>query len=238
PVHNTNAQQVATVLNQFRSQYGVVMAVPGTNQIIINDRAANVQRMRAMIERVDQTSGGDLEAIALQYATADNVVDTLTQLMGGQQQAANAAAGIAPRITADPRTNSILVVGEPAARLQVTAWVAALDTPLSEGGGEPEVIYLKHGDAEELSPLLKELATGVAQAQAVAAAGGNTAAGGAAPVANVSTTAADRSTTILAEPSTNALIVNAPPKLMHELRAIIDQLDIPRAQVMLEAILA
>ena len=164
PVRNTNAQQVATVLNQFRSQYGVVMAVPGTNQIIINDRAANVERMRAMIQRVDQTSGGDLEVIALQYATADNVVDTLTQLMGGQQQAANAAAGIAPRITADPRTNSILVVGEPAARVQVTAWVTALDTPLAEGGGEPEVIYLKHGDAEELAPLLKELATGVAQA--------------------------------------------------------------------------
>ena len=59
--------------------------------------------------------------IPLQYATADNVLDTLTQLMGGQQQAANAAAGIAPRLTADPRTNSILVVGEPAARLQVAA---------------------------------------------------------------------------------------------------------------------
>lgn len=236
PVRNTNAQQVATVLNQFRSQYGVVMAVPGTNQIIINDRAANVQRMRAMIEQVDRTSGGDLEVIALKYATADNVVDTLTALMGGQQQAANAAAGIAPRITADPRTNSILVVGEPAARLQVSAWVAALDTPLAEGGGEPEVIYLKHGDAEELAPLLKELATGVAQAQAVAAAGGNTP--GAAPAANVSTSAADRSTTILAEPSTNALIVTAPPKLMRELRSIIDQLDIPRAQVMLETIIA
>lgn len=237
PVRNVNAQQVATVLNQFRSQYGVVMAVPGTNQIIINDRAANVQRMRAMIERVDQTSGGDLEVIPLQYATADNVVETLTQLMGGQQQAANAATGIAPRITADPRTNSILVVGEPSARLQVSAWVASLDTPLAEGGGEPVVIYLKHGDSETLAPLLKEFATGIAQAQAVAAAGGN-AATGAAPAANVSSSAADRSTTILAEPDTNALIVTAPPKMMRELSAIIDQLDIPRAQVLLETIIA
>lgn len=236
PVRNVNAQQVATVLNQFRSQYGVVQAVPGTNQIIINDRAANVQRMRGIIERVDTTSGGDLQVIPLQYATASSVVDTLTQLMGGQQQAANAAAGIAPRITADTRTNSILVVGEPAARMQVAAWVAALDTPLAEGGGEPEVIYLKHGDAEQLAPLLKEFATGVAQAQAVAAAGG--AAPGAAPAANVSTAAVDRSITILAEPSTNALIVTAPPKMMRELIAIIDKLDIPRAQVLIETIIA
>ncbi len=237
PVRNVNAQQVATVLNQFRSQYGVVQAVPGTNQIIINDRASNVQRMRALIEEVDQTSGGDLDVIPLQYATADNVVETLTQLMGGQQQAANAAAGIAPRVTADPRTNSILVVGEAAARLQVRAWVASLDTPLAEGGGEPVVIYLKHGDSETLAPLLKEFATGIATAQAVAAAGGNTAAGGA-PAAAVNTSAADRSTTILAEPSTNALIVTASPKMMRELIGIIDQLDIPRAQVLLETIIA
>lgn len=236
-VANVNAQQVATVLNQFRSQYGVVQAVPGTNSIIINDRAANVERMRAMIQRVDLSSSGDLQVIPLQYATADNLLDTLNQLMGTQQQAANAAVGIAPRITADPRTNSIIVVGEPAARIQVASWVASLDTPLQEGGGEPEVIYLKHGDAEELAPLLKEFATGIAQAQAVAAAGGNTATG-AAPAVSVNTSAADRSTTILAEPSTNALIVTAPPKMMRELIAIIEQLDIARAQVMLETIIA
>jgi general secretion pathway protein D len=236
PVRNVNSQQVATVLNQFRSQYGVVQAVPGTNQIIINDRAANVQRMRNIIERVDTTSGSDLEVIPLQYATAGNLVETLNQLMGGQQQAANQAVGIAPRITADSRTNSILVMGEPAARLQVAAWVSALDTPLAEGGGEPAVIYLRHGSAEELAPLLKEFATGVAQAQAVAAAGGG--ATGAAPSVSVSTAAVDRSITILAEPSTNALIVTAPPKMMRELSAIIEKLDIPRAQVLLETIIA
>src|SRR5690606_13743359 len=93
-------------------------------------------------------------------------------------------------------------------------------------------------DSETLAPLLKEFATGIAQAQAVAAAGGNTATGAAPAAVNVSSTAADRSTTILAEPDTNALIVTAPPKMMRELIAIIDRLDIPRAQVLLEAIIA
>lgn len=238
PVKNINAQQVATVLNQLRSSFGVVQAVPGTNSIIITDRAANVRRMRQIIESVDQTSGGELDVIALQYATAADVVRTLTQLIGTQQQA-NASAGIAPRITADTRTNSVLVLGEPAHRLQVAAWVASLDTPLAQGGGEPEVVYLKFGDAETLAPLLKEFATGIAQAEAVAAAGGAPAGGAAAaPVQSVSTSGADRSTTILAEPSTNALIVTAPPKMMRELKAIIGRLDVPRAQVFIEAIIA
>ncbi|HUG73178.1 MAG TPA: type II secretion system secretin GspD [Steroidobacteraceae bacterium] len=238
PVNNVNAQQVATVLNQLRSQYGVVLAVPGTNSIIVTDRAGNVNRMRNIIEQVDQTSSGDLQVIPLQYATAADVVATLTQLTGGQQQAANAAASLVPRVTADPRTNSVLVVGEAAARLQIAAWVANLDTPLAGDGGEPQVIYLKFGDAETMAPLLKEFATGIAQAQAVAAAGGTTAAGGGAAPAASASSAADRSTTILAEPSTNALIVTAPPKMMRELQNIIASLDIPRAQVFIEAIIA
>jgi general secretion pathway protein D len=237
PVKNVNSAQLATTLNQLRSSYGVVQAVPGTNQIIITDRAANVRRMRTIIERVDQTSGGELEVLQLRYATAPDVVRTLTQLIGTQQQA-NAAAGIAPRMTADPRTNSVLILGEPAQRLQLATWVAHLDTPLEQGGGEPEVVYLKYGDAETMAPLLKEFATGIAQAEAVAAAGGPVAGGGAAPPAAASTSSADRSTTILAEPSTNALIVTAPPKMMRELKAIISRLDIPRAQVFLEAIIA
>jgi len=238
PVKNINAQQVATVLNQLRSSYGVVQAVPGTNSIIVTDRAANVRRMRQIIESVDQTSGGELDVLVLQYATAADVVRTLTQLIGTQQQA-NASAGIAPRITADTRTNSVLVLGEPAHRLQVAAWVSSLDTPLAQGGGEPEVVYLKFGDAETLAPLLKEFATGIAQAEAVAAAGGVPAGGGAAaPAPTASSSATDRSTTILAEPSTNALIVTAPPKMMRELKAIIGRLDVPRAQVFIEAIIA
>ncbi len=238
PVKNINAQQVATVLNQFRSSYGVIQAVPGTNQIIISDRAANVRRMRDIIRSVDQESGGEMDVLQLQYATAADVVRTLQQLIGTQQQA-NASAGTAPRITAEPRTNSVVVLGEPAQRLQIAAWVSSLDTPLPQGGGEPEVIYLKYGDAETLAPLLKEMATGIAQTEAVAAAGGAPAGGGAAaPAVSVSTGGADRSTTILAEPSTNALIVTAPPKMMRELKAIIPRLDIPRQQVFIEAIIA
>jgi general secretion pathway protein D len=99
------------------------------------------------------------------------------------------------------------------------------------------VIYLQYSDAETLAPMLKEFATGIAQAEAVAAAGGTTAAGAGAAQA-VSTSAADRSTTILSEAGTNALIVTAPPKMMREIQGIISKLDIPRAQVYIEAIIA
>jgi general secretion pathway protein D len=47
----------------------------------------------------------------------------------------------------------------------------------------------------------------------------------------------DRSIGIWAEPETNALVVTAPPKIMRSVMAIVDRLDIRRAQVLVEAIL-
>jgi general secretion pathway protein D len=84
------------------------------------------------------------------------------------------------------------------------------------------VIFLHYADAEKIAPKLKEQMTGV-----VAAAG---ATGGAAAAA------LDRTTTIVAEPETNALIITAPPKTMRSLKSIIDRIDIRRAQVQVEAI--
>jgi general secretion pathway protein D len=48
---------------------------------------------------------------------------------------------------------------------------------------------------------------------------------------------ADRSTTIWAEPETNALVITAPAKIMRSLMAVVDKLDIRRAQVLVEAII-
>jgi general secretion pathway protein D len=47
----------------------------------------------------------------------------------------------------------------------------------------------------------------------------------------------DASVTIWADVSTNALIITAPPKIMRSLMAVIDKLDIRRAQVKVEAII-
>jgi general secretion pathway protein D len=131
-----------------------------------------------------------------------------------------------PRVVADDRTNSVLISGDPSQRLRIATWIAHLDTPLENGGGT-EVVYLKYADAEALAAKLKEQATGVAAAAAGGAAGG--AVGGA---------AADRSVTIWPDKQTNAIVMTAPPKMMRSLRTVIDKLDIPRAQVLVEAIIA
>ena len=66
--------QLATVLRQLQPQYGQLQPVPGTNSMIITDRASNVARIQRIVSRVDQSSNSNVEVIPLQNAIAGDVV--------------------------------------------------------------------------------------------------------------------------------------------------------------------
>jgi general secretion pathway protein D len=154
-------------------------------------------------------------------------VRTVNQLSQGQ--AAGEGAGVAVKVVADERTNSVLLSGEKSMRLKIKALIISLDTPKLGGGGDTEVRYLRYADAEKLAEKLKGQATASAKAQ-----GGPQAA---APPSPTSSANVDASVTIWADVPTNALIITAPPKIMKSLMAVIDKLDIRRAQVEVEAII-
>src|SRR6478609_2546018 len=221
---NINANSLATVLRQLVASYGTLQPMPGSNSIVINDRASNVARIRRIVARVDQASNSNIDVIRLENASAGDLVRTLNALTAGQP--ADAAAGVTPRIAADDRTNSILVSGDPSQRLRMSTWIAHLDTPLEDGAGT-ETRYLKYADAEKLANLLKGQAAGIAAAA--------TGTAGAAAAATAS--GGDRSVNIWGHKETNALVITAPPKTMRQLWTIVDKLDIARAQVQIEAII-
>jgi len=221
---NINANQLATALRQLVASYGVLQPIPGTNSITIVDRASNVQRIQAIVNKVDQASSNNIDVVRLENASAGDVVRTLNQLTAGQP--ADAAAGLRPSIAADERTNSILISGDPAQRLRYATWIAHLDTPQTDGGGT-DVVYLKYADAVTLATTLNGEAGKMAAATTAAPGAGATAA-----AASV-----DRTVSIWPHKETNALIITAPPKTTRMLRQIIDKLDIPRAQVQIEAII-
>ncbi|MEN9706332.1 MAG: hypothetical protein RLZZ393_2211, partial [Pseudomonadota bacterium] len=218
---NTSAAQMVQVLRPLVAQYGQLVSLPGTNTIIISDRANNVARIMKIIGRVDQAGDANIEIIPLQNSTAADVVRTIAALTAGQ--AAAEAGGVQTKVVADERSNSVLVSGEKAARLRIAALVAHLDTPL-ENGGDTQVRYLRYADAEKLAPRLKEQVSGTTAAPAAGGAGASPA-------------AAERSITIWPDKQTNALVITAPPKMMRSLLSIVDKLDIRRAQVLIEAII-
>lgn len=217
-IQNVPAAQLVPILRPLIAQYGHLAAYPGSNVLIISDHAANVERLMHIIQRIDQKSDEEIEMIPLQNATATEVVRVLTALTQGAQR-----EGAVPQVlAADERTNSVLIGGEKSQRLRMRALITHLDTPL-EQGGNTQVVYLRFASAENLANILKGYVT------EAGAESGKPAAPGAAP--------AGMAISIIPEPDTNALVITAPPKVMRNLRAVIDQLDIRRAQVLVEAII-
>src|SRR5882672_2486336 len=221
---NVSAAQLVPILRPLIPQYGQLAAYAAGNMLIISDRASNVSRIVRIIQRMDESGDEPIEVIALHNASAADVVRIVNSLNQGGQGAE--AAGAAAKIVADDRTNSILLTGEKSQRLKLKALIINMDTPLATGG-DTQVRYLRYADAEKIADKLKGQATATAKAQ-----GGPPTAGTGGGTSNV-----DASVTIWADVSTNALIITAPPKIMKSLMAVIDKLDIRRAQVQVEAII-
>lgn len=214
-VHNVGATQLVPILRPLIPQYGHMVAHAGSNMLIISDRASNVARMVAIIRRIDQASDEDIEVIRLQHASASEIVRIMTAL---SQTPRADGAPVTTSLVADARTNSVLIGGDKSDRLRLRTLIAHLDTPLEEGG-DTQVRYLRYADAEELAAKLQQHFTSQPTGAAAAAAGSGD---------NVS---------VWADTQTNAIVVNAPPKMMRALTQIVDKLDIRRAQVLVEAII-
>jgi general secretion pathway protein D len=219
-LENVGATQLVPILRPLIPQYGHLVAHSGSNMLIISDRAANVQRMLSIIRRIDQASDEDIEVVPLQHASASEIVRIMTAL---SQTPRSDGAPVTTSLVADARTNSVLIGGDRSERLRLRTLIAHLDTPL-DAGGDTQVRYLRYADAEELATKLQEHFSGQAQA----AAGGGPGAAGAGSAREVA---------VWADTQTNAIVVNAPPKIMRSLMQIVDKLDIRRAQVLVEAII-
>jgi general secretion pathway protein D len=217
---NIGAAQLVPILRPLLPQSAHLAAHQPSNALIVADRPQNMRRMMELVRRMDQAGTQEVEVIALENAAADDVVRMLGQL----NQAAQAAGGAPPiQVLGDSRTNSVLLAGSGAVRLQMRALIAHLDTPSAQGG-DTLVRYLNYADAEDLATKL--------QAQFGGSGGGatQTPEGGGAP-------ADSGPVTIWADAGTNALVINAPERVREDMLAVVNQIDIPRLQVQVDAII-
>jgi general secretion pathway protein D len=219
-LRNVSAAQMVPILRPLIPQYGHLAAYPASNALIISDRANNVSRLLKILQRIDQSGDDEVEVIRLENASAAEVVRVVNTL--NQAAAGGEGGGAQVKLVADERTNSVLMSGEKASRLRLRTLVAHLDTPL-ERGGDTQVRYLRYADAEKIADKLKTQLQGAATTATAAQQGAQA--------------AETKSTTIWAEPATNALVITAPPKLMRQLMSVVDKLDIRRPQVLVEAII-
>jgi general secretion pathway protein D len=224
-INHINAAQLVPILRPLVAQQGHLAAYPSTNVLIISDRASNILRIDRIIAQMDKEIDSDIEIIKLKHAFAAEVVRLLTGLnLAAPDQKNPSGGGI--RISADERTNSILLVGERIERLKYRAIIADLDSPVASSGNT-HVVYLRYADATNIANILSGVAQEVMKSESK-----NVGVGGGA-VGDIG-----NAVTVQADEDSNALVITAPASIFPSMRSVIQQLDIPRAQVHIEAIIA
>lgn len=238
PVENTNATELVPILRPMVPQYGHLAAVSSANALIISDHANNIGRIIEIIRRIDSAESEEVEVVQLKYAWVGDVVKTLEQLTpvetGSSKKSSRSSGNVRVRVVAEERTNRLILRGEKSARARVKALVVDLDRPV-ESTGSTQVIYLRHAEAEKVAEILSALVSGQS-ATSSSRSSSSSRSGSAAAAATLATpTATSGDITIQADETLNALIVRAAPADLAEIRNIVDQLDVRRAQVLIEA---
>ena len=219
-IKDTPALDLVPILRPMVAKYGHLAGVKSANALIVTDHASNVRRIEKIIERLDGSGVSELEVVQLEEAWVGDIVGILTSLdpekvsEGGKGK--SNASGVAGRIrvVADERANRIIIRGEKTARERVKKLITSLDQP-SKFSGKASVIRLQHADAKELAEMLKSLMGEVKDEKGKSQATGKV--------------------SIHADQGLNALVVRAEPSLMSEIKEIVSQLDVRRAQVLIEA---
>ena len=223
PVINVSVKELAPLLRQLNDSAGGgnVVHYDPSNVIMLTGRASVVNRLVKIIQRVDKAGDQEVDIVKLQFASALDMVNMINSIQQTSTSSkASTTSVLKPRLVADERTNSVIVSGEPKTRARVIKLVKSLDNEL-KNNGNTRVFYLKYANAKEVVDVLTGVSKGLDES------GGKGANATASNQSNLS---------IQAHEGTNAIVISAQPALMASLSSIIRQLDIRRAQVLVEAI--
>jgi general secretion pathway protein D len=229
-LQNVSATQLVPILRPLMPQWAHLAAYPSSNLLVLADRAGNIQRLDKLIRQMDAAGDRDVQILTLDNASAAEVVRIVSTILQQDKQADPTSRPVT--VLADERSNTILVSGDKVERNRIAAIVKKLDLPIKEGEGNTQVVYLRYASAESIAPILE----GYAQQQISQTA--NTAPAATGGIATGTTGGSNDKVKVLAEKETNTLVITAPPKVMRQLRSVIQQLDIQRAQVLVEAVIA
>lgn len=254
PLKYESAVQMVPILRPLISPNNTIAAYPGGNTLVITDYADNIRRLNEIIERIDQPASSDIFSVSLKYASAIDVAQNLGRLMPeimvqGINQGMPLAEGVKRSVVVpDLRSNSLLVRSENILHAQQIKKLAATMDSQGSSGGNIHVVYLKNAEAAKLANTLKGIMTGQDSGSSAAApsssmsaspAGAMPASAPAAPTsaaANVQVGGVN--VMIQADNMTNSLVITAPDNIYNNLRSVIDKLDVRRAQVYVEAMIA
>ena len=209
---NVESAELVKILRPIMPQYGHLAAVAKPNVVIISDHADNMIRLLSIIEQIDVADEHEIVMVNLEHAWVGTLV-TLLELVAPDQIGRNAVGPQRINLIANERNNTIVVRGKSRPVAEILKLIEKLDRPAT-AAGSTQVFKLKFADATQIAELLSQIITQQTSPQ---------------------TETNQVAPTIQADTSLNAIVVRADRSQMSEIEDILDELDVRRAQILIEA---
>lgn len=250
---NTDVRNLSQSMQRLFPDQNTQQLIPvgTTNSVVIMGFGSQVASTVKMLRFIDEASRStqtvvpEFEVIALEFASAEELSDTITELLESSRRAAQtrtqqqAAQGVTSqlqqgqaeaKIMVDARTNSLLVMAMPEDMPRIKDLIARLDTEVIQGERTYHIYNLNNVDAEELAETLDDFIRDAGRVSGAARGGG---AQGQAPA----TTSRTGEVVVVADKTTNSLLIAASRSKYQEVLELIQRLDERQDQVLIETAL-
>ncbi len=219
---NYNAATILPILNRMKSKTGYVEAVKGLNIVVVRDDASRIEKMMALINKVDNVASGyEFYTLPLQYSIASKIEQQITKFFN--ELAKNSINPTSPVIISDDISNTLIIAATKKDYERISTIIENLDSKNMAINTEPRVFYLKNARAEDVEKVLSKLVSSLSQQAGKT--GTNT------------TTTSSSKVSISSDNATNSILAIGDKELYDNLDSLISKLDVPRRQVYVEALI-
>ncbi len=243
----TDTSRARNALAQLSTrQIGRINDVPGNLAFVVGDFAPVVASMYRLLKAMD-VQPMEYSPIAKTYplknAVASEVEPIILDLLQTDEQARAQRRAQQPgvpekpeaKIIADTRQDAIIVYAVPEDQDRIGELIVLLDMEVNYKRGNIHIRDIKHTNAVELAELLTELVRGTGVGRTGRTSNRSPRQGQPAPAGQL--TGAETEPVIVADDRSNSLLIQATATQLQDLDDIIQKIDVPRDQVLVEAAL-
>ena len=274
---NVSGRELAPLLRKLNdnSGGGNVVYYDPSNVIMLTGRAAVINKLVEIIERVDQAGNQDVDIVELKYSNATDMMALVKSVQNSSGSKSKTSSILQANLVADERTNSLIVGGDEKSRSRAIKLIKSLDTQVkkqNKNSNQIRVFYLEYATASDVASVLQGVSGSIQNgAQSIDVAEGqqnqqdsqgqqgskgqqsrpdqqsgsnnqtqsssNSSSRQSSSNRSSGAAGGDSDLSIVADTGTNSIIISAQPEMMLSLTSLIHQLDIRRAQVLIEAII-
>ena len=182
------------------------------NSLIVTSNAINVEKVKRIIEKIDEPNLTETDIIEIQNLNAIDVAKVLDRFFTDEKKEIGINFSV-PIFMVDKNTNSIIIKSHESDAIKIKSLIRSIEER-NKRTNETQVVYLKNAQAQALAETLRSLVQQSTDTNNIA------------------------TTKIQADTNLNALIIRGDLGTQKMLMEIINKLDIARKQVLVEAIVA